>query len=110
MFSKSRYLLCVNQQTELISELEMSKKKNQELQKVVIVQKMENEQLLKQCKRHELLNCNQSDTISELEDKINDLLSHIKVSGVCHFIFDCSALPFCPVSQLTVLQDVCHCT
>jgi hypothetical protein len=95
---------------ELVLELEMSKKKNQELQKVAIVQKMENEQLLKQCRRHELLNCNQSDTISELEEKINELLSHIKVSSVCHFICHCSALPFCPVSQLPVLQDVCHCT
>ena len=98
------------QQTELVVELEMSKKKNQELQKMVIVQKMENEQLLKQCSRHELLNCNQSDTISDLEEKINDLLSHIKVSSVCHFVSHCSALPFCPVSQLTVLLSVCHST
>ena len=98
------------QQMELAVELEKSKKKNQDLQKMVIVKNMEKEQLLKQCSRHELLNCNQSDTISDLEDKINDLLSHIKVSSVCHFIFHCNALPFCPVSQLTVLQDVCNCT
>ena len=83
------------QQSELVSELEMSKKKNQELQKVVIVQKMENDQLLKQCSRHELLNCNQSDTISELEDKVNDLLSHIKVSSVCCSIFHCVVLTRC---------------
>jgi len=80
------------QQTELTVELEMSKKKNQELQKLVIVQKMEKDQLLKQCSRHELLNCNQSDIISDLEDKINDLLSHVKVSSVCRLIFHCNAL------------------
>jgi len=83
-----------HQQTELAVELEMSKKKNQELQKLMIVQKMENEQLLKYCSRQELLSCKQSDTISDMEDKINDLLSHIKVSNVCHFIFHCYALQF----------------
>jgi hypothetical protein len=88
-------------------ELEISKKKNQELQKMVIVQKMENEELLKQCSKHELLNSKQLDTISELDDRVNDLLSHIKVSVVCYFHFHCNALQYCTVSQLSVVQDVC---
>jgi hypothetical protein len=85
------------QKTELVSELEISKKKNQELQKVVIVQKMENEQLLKQCSKQEVLSSKQSDTISELEDRVNDLLSHIKVSRLRYFFF-VTAMP-CHTAQ-----------
>jgi hypothetical protein len=79
------------QNSELVLELEISKKKNEELKSLVNVQKDE-------CSRHELLNCDQSHTISELKNQVNDLLNHIKVSSGWHFIFHCNALKFCPVT------------
>jgi hypothetical protein len=76
---------------ELILELDGGKKKNQEMQKMAIVQKMEIENLLKQCSQHELFSCQQSDQILELEGRVKDLLSNIQVSST-HFFLHCTGL------------------
>jgi hypothetical protein len=89
------------QKSELVLELEISKKKNEELQNLVNVHRDE-------CSRHELINCDRLHTISELNDQVNDLRNHVTVSGGWRFIFHCNALQFCAVSQLTVLHAVCH--
>jgi hypothetical protein len=91
------------QKSELVLGLEISKKKNEELQNLVNVHK-------DKCSSHELLNCDQLRTISVLNDEVNDLRNHIRVSGGRRFICQCNALQFCPASQLTVLQANCHCT
>jgi hypothetical protein len=77
-----------HQKIELMLELEMNNKKNQEMQKNIAVQKIQIEQLLKQCSRHEHPNCQQSDEILELKDQVDDLLSSMQVSSTCH----CSSL------------------
>ncbi|PNF37684.1 hypothetical protein B7P43_G11995 [Cryptotermes secundus] len=76
---KQQLLELENQKMELILEIEGGKKKNEEMQKTAIVQKMEIEQLLKQCSQHELLSCQQSDQILELEDRVKDLLNNIQL-------------------------------
>jgi hypothetical protein len=75
---------------ELTQELEMSCKKNQEVQKIVTVQKMEIEKLFKQCDEHEDINNTQANQVLELKGQIDDLLRRIQVSSTCHFLFHCS--------------------
>jgi len=77
-------------------ELVMSKKKNQEMQEIDKVQKIEIEQLLKQCIQHENLHSQQSGHILELEGRINDLLSTIQVSSTCQFFITmtCIVIPY----------------
>jgi hypothetical protein len=77
-----------HQKIELMLELEMNNKKNQEMQKIITVQKMEIEQLLKQCSQHERLNCQQSDKMLDLKAQVDDLLCSMQVSSTCH----CSSL------------------
>jgi hypothetical protein len=79
---------------ELLLELDGDKKKNQETQKLAIVQKMEIEQLLKQCSQKELLCGQQSDQILELQDRVEDLLNNIKVGTTHYFLLHCYDLHF----------------
>jgi hypothetical protein len=91
------------QKMELILELDGGKKKNQEMQKTAIVQKMEVEHLLKQCSQHEILSSQQSDQILELEGQVRDLLSNIQVSSTHYFFFHCTGLQHSVVCFFTAL-------
>jgi hypothetical protein len=77
---------------ELVLELDGGKKKHQEMQKTAVLQNMEIEHLLKQCSQHELLSCQQSRKILELEDRVKDLLSNIQVSNTRYFFLHCTGL------------------
>jgi hypothetical protein len=96
---------------ELILELDGGKKKNQEMQKMAIVQKMEIEHLLKQCSQHELLGGQQSDHILELEDRVKDLLSNIQVSSTRYFFLHCTGLQhnlsIFPIVFCCEISDTC---
>jgi hypothetical protein len=77
------------QKMELLLELDGDKKKNQEVQKLSVVQRMEIEQLLNRCSQKELLCGQQSDQILELQDRVKDLLNNIKVGTAHYFLLHC---------------------
>lgn len=79
---------------ELVLELEVSSRKNQEVQKTVTLQKMEIEQLLKQCRQQEHLNGTQADHILELKGRVDELLSSVQVSSSCHLVSYCKSTYF----------------
>ncbi|KDR22682.1 Lymphoid-restricted membrane protein [Zootermopsis nevadensis] len=90
-----------NQKMELVLELEVSSRKNQEVQKTVTLQKMEIEQLLKQCRQHEHLNGTQADHILELKGRVDELLSSVQ-----HLQEDKQSLEVCLLSMEDELLSV----